>query len=168
MRDRSGALTTEDEPAGPAGTAGANACVLNELVALSATDVLLLAEDALDRVGPNQEGSLAVRSRDGGATWASLVLPPVPGPTQRALRGLQMLPDGALIVRPQMAAGWPRLDAGASAWCAVPGPALTAPYEAADSARVVGDRLWLTGGHEHACAGAGNAAGGAEHPAPRP
>jgi hypothetical protein len=122
----------------PGPMASPNPCVLNQLAALSDTEVLLLREDGLV-LGP--DGALARLSRDGGQSWTAVTLPPLPGAPMRVLGGLQMLPDGALIAFVP-GSGWQRLGPGADAWCAVPPAALPAAQGAADTVQVVGDRLW--------------------------
>jgi photosystem II stability/assembly factor-like uncharacterized protein len=133
-----GATWTPSGPPGPFGPAGANACNLNELVALSPTDVLLIAEDAALTGGGAQPVEI---SRDGGQTWSAVTLPSLPGGEPLLLHGLQVLPDGALIVRPQDSR-WMLLSPGAPAWCAIPAGVLDAPFDSADTARVIGGRLW--------------------------
>ncbi len=129
------------------GLGGVNACALNELAALAEREVLLLTGDALAAGGSPAE---PVRlSHDGGQSWQGIALPPLPGGAMPLLRGFQLLPGGALVARPQDGPAWLLLRPGASAWCAVPAAALDAPVEAADTARVIGDRFWWL---EHASA----------------
>jgi hypothetical protein len=124
-----------------------NACALNELAALAEREVLLLMGDALAAGGSPAE--LVRLSHDGGQSWQGIALPPLPGGTMPLLRGFQLLPGGALVARPQDGPAWLLLRPGAAAWCAVPAAALDAPVEAADTARVIGDRFWWL---EHASA----------------
>lgn len=113
-----------------------NACWLNEIVALSGSDVLLVS-------GRTPVG-LRV-SRDGGATWQDVALPPLPGTPRDAMPlwpGLQVLPNGSLLA---FAAG-PHaqramvLAPRARSWCAA-GPGM--PTMLADDAQVEDGRLWL-------------------------
>lgn len=121
---------------------GVDACVRNELAPLSDTGTLLLAEDAQDAIAPGALNTPVLQTRDGGQTWTAVALPPLPGGSPQALRGLLMLPWGALIVRPQQAPAWQLLAPGASSWCAIPAAALGASYTTADTVQVIGDRVW--------------------------
>jgi hypothetical protein len=107
---------------------------LNELVARTPYEVMLIAEGE-----PHQ-----VRlSNDGGQTWVPVVLPGAGAEDAAPLvRGLQMLPDGSLIGMVQGAMAWSLLAPHATDWCAIPTSALGASFSQADSATVVGDRLW--------------------------
>ena len=119
---------------------GVNACVLNELVALSNGALLLLSQDTTGSSRGGGSTAIAHLSTDGGLSWADLSLPPLPGSAPRQIRGLLMLPDGSLIARVQ-GSGWALLRPGAEAWCGA-GSTLPVPAEAADTATVIGDRLW--------------------------
>jgi hypothetical protein len=115
----------------------ANGCLLAELVGLGDGRGLLVAD------GPPGEVPPLRLTSDGGRTWVDLALPPAPASGGR--RGLQMLPDGALL-----AAGGPGraglplvlLPAGAAAWCTVPGLALGGTTTDPATMQVIGDRLW--------------------------
>jgi hypothetical protein len=113
----------------------ANACVLNELAALSpATELLLTGEEPL---------GFAVRvSTDGGDTWQAVTLPSLPDvdATQTTrFPGLQLLPDGSLLA--QGPSSYFLLPPGAGGWCAV----RAVPFSAIpQSVLPAGDRLhWM-------------------------
>lgn len=119
----------------PAWPQAANACVLNELAALSPTMELLLT-------GEDPGGFPARLSTNGGSSWQAAALPPLPGdePSQATrFPGLQILPDGSLLAQGQQ--GYFLLPVGAVGWCAasiIPAGALR------QSLLPAGDRLyWL-------------------------
>jgi photosystem II stability/assembly factor-like uncharacterized protein len=116
---------------------GVNGCVRNELAALSDSDALLLSDDGL-----LLDDTLARLTRDGGQTWQSVSLPPLPGMERQIVHGLTLLPDGSLLARTQAADGWSVLAPGATAWCTVPAANLGASWASADSLVLAGDRLW--------------------------
>jgi len=115
---------------------GANACDLNKLVALSQTEIILVAEGA-----PNP---ICLPS-DGGRAWAPVVLlEPAAEDGWSPMHGLQMLPDGSLIGRQQGNASRTLLAPQATGWCDVPPTVLGATFDAAETAMLIGERLcWL-------------------------
>ena len=133
----------------PNGAHAVNGCQPNELVMVSAQDVLLLAPggDELDA-----EGAPVRVSHDGGRTFTAVTLPE--GPAAADLFELYLLPDARLLARvsgsmPGPGWSWQILarssdpagsnGAGSSGWCnasAGPLPTTGGPLQ------VAGDRLW--------------------------
>jgi hypothetical protein len=111
---------------------GANACETNELATLGPKRIALLSGRA----------DYPVRiSDDGGRTWQAVGLPPLPDSNGDAFfPGLQILPDGTLLVQQLANGGWYLLAPGASNWCALAGSGL--PSAAAMAVQPIGDRLW--------------------------
>lgn len=123
----------------PASPAVVNACDLNELAPLSATDALLLS----GRAAGLARGSMAPLqiTHDGGQTWTPVALPPLPDADLSApqqYRGLQILPDGSLLAQTENDDGWLGLCPGAAEWqsAGLPGGAI------ASTLRVLNGRLW--------------------------
>jgi hypothetical protein len=56
--------------------------------------------------------------------------------------GLQILPDGSLIGRFEVNGNWLRLASGAESWCTIPSEILQTSFPAAETAQVIGERLW--------------------------
>jgi hypothetical protein len=108
-----------------------NGCFLNELVTLSASNLLLLR---------GQDEFPLVASSDGGASWQTLALPPLPSTSQFDLRydGLQMLPNGALIARGTD--GWYLLSPAAASWCGIDSALLSAD---ASLVQADGPTVWV-------------------------
>ncbi len=99
-----------------------------------------------------QEPFPARWTNDGGTTWTTLTLPPLPGSPDAALAypGLQIMPDGSLIALADDG-GWKTLPPGADAWCSLASDRLP---KATVRLALAGDRVWWldpdTGGPSHA------------------
>jgi photosystem II stability/assembly factor-like uncharacterized protein len=80
-------------------------------------------------------------TEDGGKTWQVVGLPAMPGASEGAQQfsGLQILPDGALVVLSPDGSSWMRLDSKSDQWCPVSGTDL--PNYAA-LIQASGDQLW--------------------------
>lgn len=105
----------------------------SELAALSSSTVALLS---------GQGDYPFLLSEDAGQTWKVILLPPMIGNEENQpplYPGLQMLPNGALLSRPQAEGTWQMLLPGASGWCPVTGVSLPA---APDLMTVIGSQLW--------------------------
>jgi hypothetical protein len=61
-------------------------------------------------------------TQDGGKTWNTVSLPPLPGGDVSGplFPGLQTLPDGALLAQPETNQPWALLPANAHSWCSLP------------------------------------------------
>lgn len=85
----------------------------HELVALSATDALILS---------GNERYPMRYSPDGGKTWQALALPSLPGSELSwpfGYPGLQMLPDGSLLAMNTDTGAWWSLTPDGQGWCAL-------------------------------------------------
>ena len=98
----------------PLALSGVSTCTLATLVALSASEVLLVQPGA----GMVYSGELPIwRSTDGGRTWHVMSLPALPGATENNSGGgnVVVLPDGDLLAVDQLP--WLLLERGSSTWC---------------------------------------------------
>jgi hypothetical protein len=115
----------------------------NRLGACSASELVGLAGGGVAALDGSSQYPLVV-STNGGATWAALALPPLPG-AAGDLGGccgwvLQMLPDGRLLV---MGSAWYLLAPGATQWCSpTTMPAGQPSAYPGMAPMVMGDRLW--------------------------
>lgn len=106
----------------------------HQLVALSQALVALIS--------PSGEGAAPfLATRDGGATWSVVELPPFPGTPSEPARfpELQALPTGALLAFDAGTNAWQLLGPSAAAWCPVAPGVLPNDRPAF---RAIGDRLW--------------------------
>lgn len=121
----------------------ANGCGLNQLVALSATTVLLIGN------GTTEPAEAVRLSHNSGKSWVNVPLPSLPG--NNAPAGLQMLPNGTLIsaVFTQTGAttygdALALLKPGATTWCTVPNLIITNMDPS--TLQAVGSSLWWNDG----------------------
>jgi hypothetical protein len=105
----------------------------HELVAFSPNRSLLISSDA----------DYPLRySEDGGKTWQALAIPPLPetNPANSAgYPGLQMLPDGSLLVMNLDTSIWWVLPPASQDWCAT---TITTKDQGPVLFQVAGDRFW--------------------------
>ncbi len=120
-----------------------NGCGLNQLVALSASAVLLIGN------GTTEPAETVRFSHNNGKSWVNVPLPSLPDDSAPA--GLQMLPNGTLIsaVFTQTSAttygdALALLKPGATAWCTVPN--LTITNMDPSTLQAVGSSLWWNDG----------------------
>jgi hypothetical protein len=115
----------------------AGECAPAALVATSPTTVFLIDSDSRYTL---------TRSTDGGATWAYVALPAIPGeqPGEIGSGGITFLPNGDLLeVGQRNNTAWELLEPHATSWC----PVRTVPesiQQTADDAEpeVIGSQLW--------------------------
>lgn len=106
----------------------------HQLVSLSPTLVALIS--------PSGDYPIPVlATRDGGATWSVVALPPYRGTSSEPARypELQALPSGSLLAFDRATNAWQLLGPGSSAWCPVAPGVLPIDQPAF---RAIGDRLW--------------------------
>jgi hypothetical protein len=121
------------------------ACAPAELVATSNSTELLIDSESPYTLR---------RSTDGGATWADIGLPPLPGEQPGAglgpgPAGITVLADGSLLATGARAntRSWELLRPGATSWCPVRGLAAGVQRSAAFAQVIlIGDQLWWLSG----------------------